>query len=343
MPAATASASHRFYSVAFVSAQVGWAAGDRGIVATTDGGVHWMLQLPESVRAVPLLDFIDGRTGFALEPISDVAGGGHSGGVDYLLYTTDGGAHWQARTNWTPVRFTDIAFATATAGWAIGYQDLDDHAGTLYRTDDGGESWSSVFSPAQSVCFGDVDVAWVAAYGDVMRSVDGGVTWATVFTNPVPGEDDKLWRPTLQCTGKEVAWLLLTDGVGLGHQGYFVFRTDDAGLHGLPVMQAPMRLSLNVHVGSGPYSGPISVVDANNTFVVGTCPACEEGDVSPFPSVIEATHDGGLTWDTPAEIVGAGQAAQSLSFVDAQHGWLASYNGVFATSNGGRTWMKQLP
>src|SRR5207248_9656914 len=134
-----------------------------------------------------------------------VAGGAHSGGVDYLLYTTDGGAHWQARSNWTPVRFTDIAFATATTGWAIGYQDVDDHDGTLYRTNDGGESWSVMSSPAQSVCFGDANVGWVAAYGEVMRSADGGARWTRVFTNPVAGGDDRFWRPTLYCSGTEVA------------------------------------------------------------------------------------------------------------------------------------------
>ena len=63
----------------------------------------------------------------------------------------------------------------------------------MYRTNDGGDTWSVVFSPAQSVCFGDANVAWVAGGGEVKRTVDGGATWTTVannvntFTTPVTG------------------------------------------------------------------------------------------------------------------------------------------------------------
>ena len=73
-------------------------------------------------------------------------------------------------------------------------------------------------------------------------------------------------------------------------------QTVDGGAHWQPVMQAPMGPSLGVHVGNGAGPGPISVVDGNDAFVVGTCGPCEEG-ISPFPSSIEATHDGGLTAD----------------------------------------------
>jgi photosystem II stability/assembly factor-like uncharacterized protein len=341
--AATATASDRFYTVRFVSAQVGWAAGERGIFATTDGGMHWTPQLSEPRDGVTQLDFVDSQTGFALEPILDVAGGSQSGGVDVLLYTTDGGAHWDARMNWTPVRFTDIAFGAATTGWAIGYQEVDDHAGTLYRTSDGGESWTVVFSPAQSVCFDDANIGWLAAGGEVKRTVDGGATWTTVFTNPAAGEGDKAWGGPVECKGRDVVWVTLADGVAAGSEAYLISRTVNGGKNWQSVIQSWIGPSLGVHVGAGVYPGPVSVVDANDTFVVGTCPACEEGNISPFPSVIEATHDGGLTWDAPDAITDAGTAVESLSFVDAEHGWLATQNGVFATTDGGRTWIKQLP
>jgi hypothetical protein len=155
-----------------------------------------------------------------------------------------------------------------------------------------------------SACFDDVNVGWALTGSDVKRTTDGGATWTTSFTNPAADEGDKVWSGPLECKGADVAWLSLADGAAAGHRAYLVFRTIDGGVHWQPVMQAPMGPSLGVHVGIGAGPGPISVVDADNAFVVGSCGPCVDR-ISPFPSAIEATHDGGLTWDPPAEIVGA--------------------------------------
>jgi photosystem II stability/assembly factor-like uncharacterized protein len=80
------------------------------------------------------------------------------------------------------------------------------------------------------------------------------------------------------------------------------------------------------------------VLDAANRYLVTSCTACEQGT-----SAIEVTHDGGAMWSAPVEINGAGAASfgASLDFISRDHGWLAGRGGIFATSDGGATWVRQ--
>ncbi len=332
----TTAPSQEFYAVDFLTAEVGWAAGAGGILVTRDGGEHWDMQ-HETLRGVADIDFLDAHMGFAIEPVPDTVGGSRSGGGDFLLATTDGGQHWQSAANWTPTRFTQIAFVSATAGWAIGYRQVTDDLGTLFHTNDGGQTWTEALSPAMSVCFGDQNVGWATSATEMKRTVDGGATWTQSFVNPLIDQGDKLWTPTVRCAGRDVAWLRLADGVAAGSEAYIIYGTVDGGQHWQPVVRGPTGPVSDGHVGAGGYPGPISVLDGSNVYAVTVCSACN-GDGS---SSIEVTHDGGTTWQPPVEIAGAGAFVRSLDFVDRDHGWLASSNGIFATADGGRTWTKQ--
>ncbi len=126
-------------------------------------------------------------------------------------------------------------------------------------------------------------------------------------------------------------------GIAASHEAYAVFRTIDGGAHWSPVVQAPIGPALGTHVGAGAYPGPIAVLDSNDVWVVGACGPCDDNGTTS----IEATHDGGLTWDPPVTIPGAGAFPHDLQFADPQHGWLATTDGIFATADGGRTWVKQ--
>jgi photosystem II stability/assembly factor-like uncharacterized protein len=328
-PVATAPAlGGAFYSVDFVTPNIGWAVGGEGIFSTEDGGKHWMLVHAEQPRAAGgELRFLDAKTGFALL------------GNEGLSSTTDGGHHWAVLSPDAENRPEHIDFVTPLRGWAIASTQRGAALKTLLRTDDGGQTYTEAMSPTDSVCFGSPNVGWAANGGEVKRSLDGGLTWTTSFANPVQAEGDKVWEPTLQCTGNDVAWLLYRDGVGAGHEAYLVFRTVDGGASWQPVMQAGMGPSLGVHVGVGAYAGPFSVVDASTAFVVGTCAPCGAGG----KSSIEVTHDGGVTWEQPVEISRAGAGTHSLFFVDREHGWLATETGVFATTDGGQTWVDDTP
>jgi photosystem II stability/assembly factor-like uncharacterized protein len=152
-------------------ARLGWAVGhDETILRTRDGGKTWqrIRHAPEEEK--PLLDvwFHDEKRGFAI------------GAYGLLLATADGGDTWESRT---VVEGTDTHLnAIAEAGGSL---FLAGEAGSLYRSDDGGESWQALESPYQGSFFGllplgDGALLVFGLRGNVFRSEDRGKTWSSV-------------------------------------------------------------------------------------------------------------------------------------------------------------------
>lgn len=322
----SASTSERFYSVDFVSAEVGWAAGAGGVFATRDGGATWKLVHPSRPAATTgEVDLLDAKTGFALLP-------------DGLIKTTDAGNHWSSPVTPEP-QLSHVDFTTPTKGWAIGRKH-GNGANTLFRTDDGGRTYEEVLTPAESVCFGSQSVGWVASRARVLRTTDGGANWTPSFVNPFSSGGTSWLSPALYCAGQDVAWLVLAGGDNAGMQTYAAYRTTDGGGHWRPMLQSLMQgPNLGVQQAFGERAGPLSVLDAMDAYVVTTCPICHSNG----SSAIQVTHDGGKTWTGIDDIAAAGSEATSVDFVDREHGWLATANGIFATSDGGTTWRQQLP
>ena len=111
-------------------ARLGWAVGhDETILRTRDGGKTWQRVRHAPEEEKPLLDvwFRDEKQGFAI------------GAYGLLLATADGGDTWESRTvaegNDTHLN------AIAEAGGSL---YLAGEAGSLYRSDDGGESWQAL-------------------------------------------------------------------------------------------------------------------------------------------------------------------------------------------------------
>jgi len=319
----------QFYSVDFISPDVGWAAGAEGIFGTKDGGAHWTQQYRAVGDAYTgQVDFLDASTGFALSSRGRMS-------------TRDGGEHWTALSLDGENNPERVDFVTPLRGWAIAATRRGDPTKSLLRTDDGGETYAEVASPADSVCFGDERDGWYAGAVGVMRTIDGGATWTSSLAMPLPDwGEGHVWQAAIHCVGRDVSWVLFADGVAAGSQAYAVFRTVDGGVHWAPVVQAPIGPKLGTHVGAGPSAGLIAVVDSRNAWVTGNCGGCEAGGTTGTTS-IEATHDGGLTWDPPVTLPPTGAFLQDLQFTDPRRGWLATFSGLFATTDGGRTWLRQ--
>ena len=129
-----------FNGIQFVSPERGWVVGQREILATTDGGAHWIALTDPCIRSV---HFVSPLTGFA------IAGGTGSrssspapadGGR--VLATTDGGQSWRAVR--APANAQTVCFDNARQGW-LGA------AGWLYQSADGGRSWALVTAGAKQL------------------------------------------------------------------------------------------------------------------------------------------------------------------------------------------------
>lgn len=157
-------------SVHFLDRNRGWAAGyDATIIATIDSGTTWVIQHRDENRP----------------PIFDVRFNGSLNGVAVgafgsMLTTSDGGRHWLRS------QLADDVHLYAIEVPKKGVFIIAGEGGALYKSRDGGASWTRQRVPTQSTLFG---LVWsratgaLVAYGvrgAVIRSTDDGENWVNV-------------------------------------------------------------------------------------------------------------------------------------------------------------------
>ena len=207
-------------SVAAVDAAHAWAVGpEPSIVATTDGGAHWIAQDPGTTNelfGVAFSDFLDGwAVGDAGTVVATTDGGADwtpqavpvssvpligvsSRGPDCwavgaggaIVATTDGGATWAAQSSSTVRDLFSVSFADTAHGWAVG-----DH-GRIVATTNGGADWTRQTSPNDDYLNGVTSRgalrAWAVGEGGlIIATTDGGTHW--VVRRPSSGQAPDLY------------------------------------------------------------------------------------------------------------------------------------------------------
>ena len=189
-------------ALSFVSPQHGWASAGVGLLATTDGGKHWLpINAGQRVAQVRFTDELHGW-GFA--------GGGAENPL--LNHSTDGGQTWRTwrgepGCNWYKSG-AHFAFSGADTAWAVCVPTPGEQYPNpmyLHKSTDGGQHWSIVYStgPQRGVgtaspnrwasvdglFFLDDSRGWVATsiqdsdhkWQTVVRATpDGGHSWETL-------------------------------------------------------------------------------------------------------------------------------------------------------------------
>lgn len=163
-------------SVVFTDAEHGWITGhDATILATTDGGLTWQVQLRDPDLDVPLLAlyFADVKTGIAV------------GGRGNLFRTTDGGNTWSNEVLLTGDGFDGHLFGIGRA--QSGSLFIASEQGVLFRSDDAGATWQELISPYNGSFFGlafpgSGRIVAYAMLGNVAVSSDNGDSWRMVPT-----------------------------------------------------------------------------------------------------------------------------------------------------------------
>ena len=174
-------------AIFFFDRKLGWAVGhDAIILRTYDGGETWerVYYAPEEER--PLFDvwFRDAEHGFAI------------GAYGLLLRTTDGGDTWSSSEvggkDWTEAsddfgEWNDFHL-NHIARSDTGRLYVAAEAGKIYRSDDDGESWTSLPSPYHGSFFGTLplenDVLLLFGLrGHLYRSENAGESWQRMETS----------------------------------------------------------------------------------------------------------------------------------------------------------------
>jgi len=182
-------------AVAFMNERIGFAVGhDAVILRTQDGGETWerVHYAPDQQR--PLFDVM-------------ITGAQHAvavGAYGYYLETNNGGINWTERKFRAATETTksdadaatrsgsadnvpddlhlNAIFAAGPQRWFIAAE-----AGTIYRSDDSGQSWFRLGSPYEGSFYGvislNIDIVLVyGLQGRIYRSENGGKNWERIET-----------------------------------------------------------------------------------------------------------------------------------------------------------------
>jgi len=190
---------------------------ERGIFKTVNGGATWQKVL-----------YVDDTTGFndiQMHPADpDVLfaaawqrfryGGGdmaESGPGSGIFRSTDGGENWERLANGLPTdpmgkihiaiarNNPDIVYANILTGEPAGRGQRTSEQGGLFRSDDGGDSWTRVNDRQTSYYYNrvyvdpnDDETVWMSVY-ELNRSRDGGRTFEEVNMRHVHNDLHSMW------------------------------------------------------------------------------------------------------------------------------------------------------
>ncbi len=296
------------YDIVMRDERYGLAAGHDGyLLRTTNGGALWETQKlevtgqifgrDEYLRAVSIVD----------DQFAVTAGPGGT-----VFRTQDGGATWESigYPELPGLYFIeDVEFVSRTEGWLVGLdQDLG-HTRSVYRTTDGGDTWTPGMSQNSymfAVDFVGRERGWIATIGPLyFRTTDAGASWTSgllpaYFTTPTVSD--------MEFADENVGWAVGWDG--------FVARTTNGGQSWfLQDIGSTEDILLDIHV-----------VNANEAWA-----ACREKPSD--DGAVYHTTNGGATWQkevlTPFPYVPAAVTATAGGSV-----WLAGYAGRIVHQRG---------
>jgi photosystem II stability/assembly factor-like uncharacterized protein len=210
------------YDMEFLTDNYGMAVGHNGYVfRTTNGGNWWEVQKlevtgqifgrDESLHGISIVD-----SGFAV-----VAG---PGGTVFRTYN--------AGVSWEPIGYPalpglfwieDVKFTSRNNGWVVGLDQDIGHGKTIYRTTDGGTTWTQPMNQPSylwAVDFTDENHGWITTIGYLYsRTTNGGATWIDgtyppFFVSPTVSD--------IQFANNDIGWAVGWDG--------FVARSTDGGI-----------------------------------------------------------------------------------------------------------------
>ncbi|HEY5731925.1 MAG TPA: hypothetical protein VIS72_17900 [Anaerolineales bacterium] len=262
-----------------------------------------------------------------------------------VVRTNDGGITWY---NVTPPDITEAGYSVALV--ALDNDHIWVHApdfgnypnsGFLYRTSDGGITWTSANVPFSSgdIHFLDAYNGWVLANLGVgagsnavavHQTTDGGVTWTRQFTNDPNNADAGGSLPLgglksgIASANMQTAWVY---GVVYSQGTVYLYRTDDGGLNWseatLPLPPDAEHFELSIDQDQMKFVSPTDGFIAMRL----------TGDT--YQLAVYVTRDSGSTWVlTPTLIPDGGSA----DFMSAEEIIIYNGNQFYVTRDAARTW-----
>jgi photosystem II stability/assembly factor-like uncharacterized protein len=264
-----------------------------------------------------------------------------SGTHGTVLRSTDAGATWERDTvpGAATLDFRAIAATSRDVAHALSIGD----SSRIYRTTDGGRTWSLRFTATQKGSFFDAIQFWDAKHGIAMSDPvdgrfliiatdDGGETWhrmpADGMPAALPGEGGFAASGTCLITrGTRDAWLV-SGGAAVAR----LYHTSDRG-RTWTVHDTPLRAGV---ASAGTFS--VAFRDATHGVIAG-------GDYQQ-PTLrgrnLAVTSDGGVTWTLPDSASSPTGYRSAVAFMPGSDGRrlvAVGLTGTDVSRDGGATWV----
>jgi photosystem II stability/assembly factor-like uncharacterized protein len=278
--------SDDLHAVFFLNAQSGWAAGAANtILHTTDGGASWTRLLDRDPAGQPFQTIV-------FSSPTD----GWASTADNLLHTADGGKTWQPSSKLPSQVSNGFSGGGAIVGSSRFQLGPSHFSATLYRSDDGGQTWMESGNLEKNtysaVAFVDTMHGWVLRDGtdETLRyTQDGGMSWTAVSFAHSP-------------RGAKMRFISANTGWVIGQDGSAMMATVDGG-----------------KTWKSQFTGQASYVNLLDL----SFPDDHHGYVVSNNGVI-GTSNGGGSWR--AMLTGV-TVLEAICFPDSAHGWVVGAGG----------------
>ena len=220
--------------------------------------------------------------------------------------------------------------------WAGGWE------GSIIRTLDGGENWSSITVPDTesfdfySIAAINADTAYFAgsAFNSidarVYKTTDGGANWELQYQNTQP-----------EAFFNSIAFYDASNGIAISDQingGFLIITTDDGGATWTEVPAANIPPAFpGEFSGFGDGGGTCLTLYGDSTAWFGTAYGTASNDST---RVFKST-DRGQNWtavNTPYSVGAQFRGLSTIAFKDSLNGFAAGSDGIISTTDGGQSW-----